>query len=170
MKERGICFDTEMVKAILAGTKTQTRRVIRSLPPDTTWAQQFEYEGPGGPSMAAWIAACPYGPVGRRLYVREAWNGTQGEGLAYKATDPDMDGELWRSGRFMPRWASRITLEVTDVRVQQVTAISPEDALAEGTEGQHSFAVLWDRLNGVRGYPWASAPWVWAISFKRVTP
>jgi hypothetical protein len=177
-----------MVKAILAGTKTQTRRVLQPQPHDlpagdvycdpynhnyehfTFWTRPDNLMclGVGGNIKDTCHWRCPYGVPGDRLYVKEAWNGTQGEGVTYKATDWDIDAGPWRSGRFMPRWAARLFLEVTDVRVERVTAISAEDALAEGTQGQHSFAVLWDRLQAKRGYPFASGCWVWAIAFRRV--
>jgi len=130
---------------------------------------------------------CPYGVPGDRLWVRESW--ALVPRTAYAASDgvcqtlrpgDDQDAAVyragwelspphpWRCGRFMPRWAARLFLEVTDVRVERVTAISAEDALAEGTQGQHSFAVLWDRLQAKRGYAFASGCWVWCISFRRV--
>lgn len=119
-----------------------------------------------------------------------------GDDYLYRATNNGPEPERWKSPRFMPRAASRITLEVTDVRVQRVQQISTEDCEAEGQykENGHlwycqrihfdtdddcgcgdrsyaeEYALLWDRLNAKRGYPWAANPWVFAITFRRITP
>jgi len=82
----------------------------------------------------------------------------------------------WRNPRFMPRWASRITLELLDVQVERVRSITEEHAIAEGCPGsddftpQMEFAILWDCINGKRGYPWKNNPWVWVLSFREVRP
>lgn len=132
----------------------------------------------------------PIWAVGDRLWCRETWGyevaSADHEKLAvYRATCKDPAGwprhrppyaEMvrWRSGIHMPRWASRITLEITEIRVQRVQDISEADAVAEGvtTEimggARQSYATLWDEINGDRA-PWAGNPWVWAITFRRVT-
>lgn len=147
---------------------------------------------------------CPYGDVGDRLWVRETWclahpeyhTEQEGEKLGrtiqdgrwchYAATDDvdDNDGKSpWRSPLFMPRWASRITLEIAEVRVQRLQDISEEDARAEGVDPycdetrddgagrpddhRTAFAELWNGISTKRA-PWAENPWVWVISFKRV--
>lgn len=197
MTDYPIIMTAESVLAILDGRKSQTRRVIRSLPSETCWEQQFAFEGPDGPSMKAWIAACPYGAVGDRLYVRESLrchNTTEPPTATYVADASPVVGHgapesycgraVWRwpksrllTARYMPRWASRLTLEVTNVRVERVGAITESDAAAEGycttwaqfpMTNREAFARLWDSLNKRRGYPWASSPWVWAITFQRV--
>jgi hypothetical protein len=109
-------------------------------------------------------------------------------GVAYAASDPEVSsttedrGFPWRPSIFMPRWASRITLEVTDVRVQRINEISGRDIRAEGVDpsrpntfGQHAndplsyaFQVLWDGINAKRGFGWKTNPWVWAYTFKRI--
>lgn len=205
--ERPILFSGEMVRAILEGRKTQTRRVMRTQPhtpahvdPSTRGAMWAGARGDHG-------LACPYGMPGDRLWVRETW----ATGNAWNQTAPralpgdrveifyDADGKFrnggaveigkLRPGMFMPRWASRITLEVTGVRVQRVQEISEADAGAEGMlfngtyyqGGPHavsgckvfSLAVqayrdLWDHLNAKRGHGWDVNPWVWVIEFKRV--
>lgn len=221
MAELPILFSGPMVKAILAGRKTQTRRMMRR----TTerdgaaigWAKlRGGYATPlrdgvgltwrpyGGapeqpmpPEKVAEFS--PYGAVLDRLWVREAWrvradlDHVRPRDLArtepwYCATgnghgDEEPSGCAGglgkkRPGIFMPRWASRLTLEITGVRVQQLQEISEEDAKAEGAEWQmvtaesyidarQDFAEKWDSINGKRA-PWASNPWVWAISFRRV--
>ena len=173
MKERPIIFNTEMVKAILEGRKTQTRRVIKPQPSGIILVWEH----------------CPYGQVGDRLWVRETWNaGHDGQSLpVFKAgLSADLTKELeadelwsgWKPSIHMPRWASRITLEITEIRVERLQEITEEDAKAEGCVKQikdglifdsaiHEYSWLWDSLNAK--YPWESNPWVWVISFKGVT-
>lgn len=162
LKERPILMSAPMVRAILEGRKTQTRRVAKI------------------------TSRCPHGVPGDRLWVRETCErrpfcaGSKAICVAYSA-----DGESvldpvgfdyscwWKRGEklpsiFMPRWASRITLEVTGVRVERVQEINQVDALAEGTQGKHSYAELWDSLNAKRGFGWDTNPWVWVLEFKRV--
>jgi len=172
-----IIFSTPMVQAILDGKKTQTRRVIKD--------------------RHQWIATdetlalhCPYGQVGSGLWVRETWSGADWEDdlppsdmsqeaglLNYKATPNELSdcfAGKWRPSIFMPRWASRITLEITEVRVERVQDISPPDISAEGYDpfgipaGVFWFKDLWDSINAKRGYGWDSNPFVWCISFRRV--
>ena len=148
-------------------------------------AWMSEYPEEGGVDVA-----CPYGQTGDRLWVRESWwhhqsafidqagflGGTitrLGEvGGSYNANDefsPARHPNVWRkrSAMYMPRWASRLVLEVVDIRVQRLQEISDEDARAEGFEPVRSFARVWDDVNGERA-PWATNPWVWAISFRRL--
>lgn len=136
---------------------------------------------------------CPY-QVGQALWVREALlKREQSCGLppviAYRADLTPVMGEktpecdangraIWPSkwqrevlpARFMPRWASRITLKVTDVRAERVQDITHEGAIAESVAGCSEFAALWGAINAKRGYAWESNPWVWVVSFERVTP
>jgi hypothetical protein len=128
---------------------------------------------------------CPYGKPGDRLWVREALRWT--DFLIYdadkQAVDPDVIPSGIRIGRdylpmtHMPRWASRITLEITDIRVQRVQEISGADAKAEGADpfmGQDvtayraAFQIGWNEVNAKRGYSWESNPWCWCISFKKL--
>lgn len=225
MKERPILFSAPMVRAILAGTKTQTRRVapisdfeIRAIGDSmVSWRVAFSKEIKGAvasysggkftPEQARAIVASqfnPYGPPGDRLWVREAWGWSRiasmgpspiyKQFLEYRASGhkggagcfPNLKPPLeisapqWRSAMFMPRWASRITLEITSVRVQRVQEIGAEDCIAEGlssTMREHDAAcdlrdqyrTLFDSINAKRA-PWASNPWVWVIEFKRLTP
>lgn len=178
MKEYPILFSSEMVQAILEDRKTQTRRVIKPQPPEL-WG--------GISEIAAMINHSPYGKPGDRLWVRETWttheNDKGADCLLYKADVPDPENYgPWRPSIFMPRWASRITLEVVGVRVQQVQDISHTDAIAEGVEdtdkAPYGFAVtsyaianyrvLWNLINAKRGFGWAVNPWVWAIEFRRL--
>lgn len=174
MKERPILFSAPMVRAILAGTKTQTRRVAkpkRSIEPMTD--------------------ECPYGEPGDRLWVRETWNSFDGWAGYYYAADyegwgigsdddPDHvpDHEVrWRPSIHMPRAASRITLEITDVRVERLQDISDADLECEGLQEtidagidhdgtpRDAWRALWSSINGAES--WAANPWVWAIEFKK---
>jgi hypothetical protein len=198
VKERPILFSGPMVRAILDGSKTQTRRMVKDAQPagigrchwsNTGWAH---LRLSGGCSCQP--VHCPHGTPGDRLWVRETWaherDGTgcpDDTGVLYRATDPGWDDEgtglRWRPSIFMPRIASRILLEITDVRVQRLQEISDEDARAEGidlqgfrslTEGiagrEHriKFHDLWEDIHGDGS--WNTNPWVWAITFRRLEP
>ena len=163
MKERPILFNGEMVRAILAGQKTQTRRI----PPKTQKHALF----------------CPYGHPGDRLWVRERWAADmsfddlpprmlppRGMPIYYHATAQCMDYK-WRPSIHMPRILSRITLEITDIRVERVQDISEEDVQAEGFSdrpaSKNKFRIAWDLLYWKRGLGWSVNPRVWVITFKR---
>lgn len=191
MKDRPILFSAPMICAILAGTKTQTRRALK-LPRRCSW-----YAGLGGESEGwvqddecpAWWHVgeqrCPYGKPGDRLWVRETWAyHTHAIGSVTDADGPWVyaaDGERalrsrlcdrWRPSIHMPRAASRITLEITDVRVDRLRDIGEADAADEGViweQGQtavHAFETLWESINGPGS--WDQNPWVWIIEFKRL--
>jgi hypothetical protein len=181
-RERPILFSAPMVRALLDDTKTQTRRAWPIQPP------------PGVP--IGWVpgetSAGRYGKRGDRLWVREAFRFLEvhdhvpprelSSGPLRYAAGPlneagPHDGHLFgklRPGMFMPRWASRITLEVTDVRVERLNSISRGDAMAEGCPFQNMaqgpdprqwYADLWDQINGAGA--WAANPWVWVVEFRR---
>jgi hypothetical protein len=195
-----------MVRAILEGRKTQTRRVINPQPflaassDDGQMYWLIDYEDPT--KRAAWPehdepfwVHCPYGKSGDRLWVREVWaphdkgvvSWKERELVYYRADDEtvyDTDGK-WRTPIFMPRWASRITLEIVSVQVERLQEMKCEDVLAEGSPiplREHSnpelgiqcvsakewFQQGWDSLNAKRGYSWASNPWVWVLEFRVV--
>jgi hypothetical protein len=183
MKERPILFNSEMVRAILKGRKRQTRRVIKP-----EWSRCLDFDYPEDQQKA--VDQCPYGVIGDRLYVRETWVVPNSEGCAprditpgqkvfYRATD---EYTWWRPSIHMPRWASRFTLEITDVRVERLKEISLHDINAEGTPDtldralrpfgsrREHFQRLWDSINSKRGYSWESNPWVWVIEFKVLEP
>lgn len=206
MVDRPILFSGPMVRAILDGRKTQTRRVIepcepaplvgRGDKPAPNWIMVKVPARHGG-FMAGPTFNPRYAP-GDRLWVREAhslvpasaYRGSVGTGTIAQTEHPtdgysaavfregfDRSGEpRWRPSIHMPRWASRLTLTVTDVRVQRLQVISEADAGAEGAPveelsmypelgtAQHWFRDLWDSLNADRA-PWASNPWVCAVSF-----
>ena len=170
MKEHPILFSTEMVKAILDGSKTQTRRVIKPQPWDMDKAYFKVFRKDFGERV------CPY-EIGDHLWVRETWWPSQVDlrGVYYKADG--VQCKKWRPSIFMPRWVSRITLEVTGLKVERIQEITEEDAKAEGVPIIHteiediswyrpSFATLWDSLNAKRVYSWESNPWVQVITFK----
>jgi len=198
MKELPILFSGSMVRAILEGRKTQTRRVVRMISrKGCPWCEEKEpYEWiETGNELAGYdyrqpcrciIENCPYGQPGDRLWVRETWWRPDGRSkrIVYRA-DYANPGTGWRSPIHMPRWASRITLEITGIRVQRVQEISEEDAKAEGCSkeavgaearalgGMHftarkQFAELWDSINAKRGFGWGLNPFVWVLSFRKL--
>lgn len=203
MTERPIIFNAAMVKAILDGRKTQTRRLMKEQPCD--------------PRHPASLFKCPYGKVGDQLWVREnfqplladekTWddqpyvNYKTGEG--YTASYPATDGVIEyltaddevksnvKPSIHMPRWASRIQLEITNIRYEKLQKISEEDAYSEGIkrlypdkpeenhasiciDGIHCnfnkatecFKCLWESINGEDS--WDKNPYVWVVSFKRI--
>jgi len=190
MRERPILFSSPMVRAILDGRKTQTRRVVT--PP--RWAEDGEVTVSSAVSWPwAWCdgevrdVPCPYGAAGDRLWVKETWAPASGEtgGCFYAADEADgpwsetdkvafLDGGRWRASRFLPRWASRLTLDVVAVRVERLRDITEGDARAEGVDPNYRagetaralYAHLWDQINGKRA-PWASNPYVWVVTFRR---
>jgi hypothetical protein len=215
MKEQPILFSTEMVKAILEGRKTQTRRVVvaqtgewKGKQPIDVLPMKIPNEWVGlmqhDPNRGQ-VFKCRYGQVGDKLWFKEAWATEKrldhlepseiGNAaivpLWYKADDnPVIDGEpergKWRSGRFMPKWAARIWLEITKVRVEKLQEITEEDAKAEGCPSIMTrdinyqlidgviptfwFEEKWNDLNTKRGYGWDSNCWVWVLEFKKVKP
>jgi hypothetical protein len=203
MKERPILFSGPMVRAILDGRKTQTRRAVKH-----PYARDIDAfapcEVPGEwriGVMEAGVTAdmgcmrCPFGEPGDRLWVRETWALAPGVHRGHDwrdalfAADGLTQVDRWRPSIHMPRWASRITLEVTGVRVERLQAITEEDARAEGAAHRISpggdlagafdvcetpinyrvhFRDLWRDINGPDA--WDANPWVWVVAFKRVTP
>ena len=185
MAEHPILFSDEMVKAILEGRKTQTRRVLRKQPRDISpmnvpnmWMIHKE-------SGAGQIIGCNYGRPGDRLWVRETWAKAIPLGASIHAERVyhyRADGDVlpkWKPSIFMPRWASRITLEIVRVRVQRLQEISGDECTLEGVEVAWSdpnnneqeraaFQNLWDRINAARGCGWNVNPWVWVIEFKKL--
>jgi hypothetical protein len=234
VRERGLLFSATMVRALLEGRKTQTRRPV-NLP--EAWHYQAAEHGRRGATVLCARAdgtgrraiACPYGAPGDRIWVRETWqivydgcgpccecwnechciertageqaagtplNGCKHASVAYRATDTAerlvMDGgderhsSRWRPSIFMPRWASRLTLEIDSVRIARLQDTSPSDIRAEGVGcPKHDFAAgfchsacdtqrdawvtLWDSINSRRlGSRWAHNPLVWALTFHTV--
>lgn len=181
MNERPILFNGQMIKAILFGTKTQTRRVVKAQAskdcgvyhrPDGDWV----YTQCGGVAVGLPFS-CPYGQPGDRLWVRETWQEDPAGkwGFCYKAggkSCPLCGAHLWRPSIHMPRRASRITLEITYVRVERLQDITQEDAASEGVKFVNTgdfitpFAELWERINGKGS--WEGNPWVWVVKFKKI--
>jgi len=196
MNEKPILFSTDMVKAILDGRKTQTRRVIKPQPTDaglefatacegefSAWQDDGlnldEHSEDGGPCQRI----CPYGQVGDRLWVREtAWYGPQEKRVEYLADNNKVAednaifyGAIKKSSIFMPRWASRITLEIIKIRVEKIQEIEAYDCEKEGIVREYfdsasqiisKFEQLWNSINAKHGYSWDTNCWVWAIEFK----
>ena len=199
-QEKPILFSAPMVRAILEGRKTQTRRIFKGMiPPECAGIHscavddgiaKFHLNGQIAMHEGEWTKT-PYGKPGDRLWVRETWAqvGTQGTlsgYVRYKADEQKAVGaygsQKWRPSIFMPRSASRITLEITGVRVERLQEITEADAIAEGVfpcdapacvdehhPGRHqcAFEDLWDVINGELA-SWTSNPWVWVVSFKRL--
>jgi len=179
LKERPILFSAQMVRAILAGSKTQTRRAVK---PSRKFDPDWQFTSPG----IARYTACPYGQPGDRLWVREGFSGPhyreafppslwyELDEIHYWADGNPVDGD-WTRPRpsiHMPRWASRILLEVVYVRVERLQDITAEDCWAEGVphspdvDPVHEYMELWESINGAGS--WSANPWVFVISFQRV--
>ena len=213
MKVKPIIFNGPSVRAIMNGRKTQTRRVVKQRvtgpnPPDTldfynkgNWAGACKADGRSGNALDL----CPYGQIGDLLWVREAhvllprtaYRMSIGTGTIAQQEHPsdgytaavfregfDRSGSpRWRPSIHMPRWASRLTLRVTGVRVERLQEISQRDAVAEGcgrpladtgmdqpdaADERTSFAILWNEINAKRGLSWQINPWVWVIAFEPI--
>ena len=186
MKERPILFSAPMVRAILGGRKTQTRRVVK--------CDGIDLAGPCGNRLTGdtflagrdWVGnhailRCPYGERGDRLWVRETWAPMPGgpitaqNGVIYRADSDSI--WTWRPSIHMPRWASRITLEITAIRVERLQDISAEDCIAEGISTQlrehdaicdlqSKYKALWQSIHGPGS--WEANPFVWVLEFKRL--
>lgn len=192
MKERPILFSAPMVRALLAGTKTQTRRVVHP-------HHLAQINLTRGAAVAYWSEPMPYGRPGDRLWVRETF-GFSGSGyipdIHFRATNPEAPilGR-WHPSIHMRRIDSRITLEITSVRVERLQEISEADAAAEGLtfsakarrsdgcmgiyelrmpdgklnfndNARDLFRTLWEQINGPCS--WDANPWVWVIEFRRL--
>lgn len=198
MKERPIPFSAPMINAILAGHKSQTRRGVK-LPKELSggdlsraWPDKMFGVTPGlhvpMPDESVQRLRNPWGwPEPSRLWVRETWSLAfesavipHPDGVIYRADEgnADWDGR-WKPSIFMPRWASRITLEITGVRVERLQDISRGDAMAEGCpfpnmmhgdDPRQWYAGLWEDINGNTPAEWKANPWVWVIEFRRVEP
>lgn len=185
MRERPILFSAPMIRAILGGRKSQTRRIYKPRSVDNV-------EDPNG---ALYALPTPYGSPGDRLWVREAILCTSlnkrpppydddRATAVYAADGAPCPLDRWPWQRFrlpsihMPHGLRRITLEVTEVRVQRLQEINEDDSRAEGCQGitggpdlitpREEFECLWRAINGARA-TWASNPWVWAITFAVAT-
>ncbi len=182
VRERPILFSAPMVRAILEGRKTQTRRVVKLT--DSGHVKEPRGHRRWHPADPDVVLGCPYGQPGDRLWVRETWRpaaeflsecvGPKDIRYAATVSEAERATSKWRSPIFMPRWASRITLELTEVRIERLNAISLEDAAAEGWPGRESadpnpytwFSALWVSINGPGS--WISNPWVWVLKFRRL--
>jgi hypothetical protein len=196
MKERPVIFNGEMVRAILDGRKTQTRRPIKFPLLDKSMGCELAGNELAGEVRAGNYSNVPFGQVGDRLWVRETWQGPlvdeghlddylanvekfQTPQFCEYAADGgarpefcDLDDNVrqgWRPSIHTPRWASRITLEITGVRVERLQDISEADAIAEGGTKYFNidwFGPLWASIYGEES--WRANPWVWVIEFRRV--
>ncbi|PHN32140.1 hypothetical protein [Pseudomonas sp. ICMP 460] len=213
IKERPILFSAPMVRAILEGRKTVTRRALNAKALKNIGygvqlgeCHELPSEGPLHPnSIGYYTDFCPFGQIGDRLWVRETFatlsageyepvkpHGGRGQNIMYAATDPLADlsisnrGYGYRPSIHMPRWVSRILLEITAVHVERLQDITEDQAKAEGVRrvelinrwfahddsenafgrATGAFRDLWQSVGG----DWAANPWVWVVEFKRVTP
>lgn len=195
-REKPILFSAPMVRAIRDGRKTQTRRIMKIQPDDDSRVDVGEI---GDTRGVAYIRGsrggqcvrvpCSYGQPGERLWVRETWawwpadeSDKREDGLIYRADDDDLECRMfrWRSPIHMPRWASRITLEITGVRVERLQEINGDNCVAEGIDEpgtyppesdpddilRRRYQALWESINGPGS--WDLNPYVWVIEFKRV--
>lgn len=219
MKDHSILYNSPMVRAILSGQKTQTRRVVNPQPKNGWQIETppvfgritsphskrgkfgvFIRRGVGTDFPEIDLIPCPYGQPGDRLWVRETWAKNEGSagGFCYRADHSgacayeahDLAKGLvthkvskWKPSIHMPRAASRITLEITGVRVEKLKDIAEEDARAEGCKAacptmdesyapiytyREGYAQLWESINGAGS--WEANPWVWTIDFRRIQP
>lgn len=208
MKSRPILFSAPMVRALLDGTKTQTRRIMKGQP----FISSPEFDSDDGVAEfhhadeCVSRISCPYGKIGDELWVRETWSKAKRSllenELFYRADGEHQSGRQrslnyvereskWRPSIHMPRKYSRITLEITGVKVERLQDISEEDAITEGIQqykgplrwirymdavtgeaahnsARDAFASLWESINGAGS--WDQNPWLWCISFRRLTP
>jgi hypothetical protein len=192
MTEHPILFSGPMVRAILDGRKSMTRRIVKFNESHRVKMhhKQWHIEDENV------ILGCPYGQVGSKLWVKEThylygqWveNGLTKTGrqkwkfiyekiwCKYLDNKPgvicvkkDQVGWFKRPSIFMPRWASRITLEITNVRVERLATLSEKDAQREGLDSIESFKNLWNKLNKKEGTLWKENPWVWILEFQKVS-
>lgn len=214
IKERPILFSGEMVKAIIAGNKTQTRRIVKPQPTGTISIKCGFVENYAGKMVFGFCNEnlcwpCPYGRPGDKLWVRETWATSvacddrppsdmekPGRGYGWpvwyaadgvvntRRADPVPQGGIkfttmgkCRPSIFMPRWASRITLEISDIRVERLQTISDDDCIAEGCMGDEvdgadqplpimCYKSIWEGINGQNS--WVENPWVWVILFRKI--
>lgn len=178
MTDRPIIFSGPMIKAILDGRKTVTRRIIKPQPNSGPNGEMVHLgDGSWGLSDGVLTGEWKLTRPGDRLWVREAFT-TDGPVVRYAATDDIHELRKTKSPIHMPRWASRITLEVTEVRVQRLQAISEADAEAEGVQPRFAdgwpsrehiggFYSIWASIHGLHGPgSWEANPWVAALTFK----
>ncbi|HIG8414412.1 TPA: hypothetical protein ACYENP_000238 [Klebsiella michiganensis] len=183
MKERGMIFNADMVRAILDGLKTQTRRPVKFPVHDKNLGCELAGSELAGELSAGNYLNSAFGKPGDRIWVRETWN-KYGGLLTYRADHDwidDMRKETvctakWVPSIHMPRWASRILLEITGVRVERLQSITLGDICKEvgcglydfrpATYGFQVWEELWESIYGEES--WKANPWVWVIEFKRV--
>lgn len=207
---RPIIFNGEMVRAILDGKKTQTRRTLkyqpvdilpmppRDNPKEKTWAT-LDVRGETIDENRGKVIRCRFGFLGDRLWIRETWQAQTIDDLWWhevaKEDRPNFNWAItnpinpafdtvppkWLPSIHMPRWASRITLEITDVRVERVQNIKPIEVISEGIYEPHygysksegiaailRMEQVWDSIYAKRGHSWESNPWVWVVEFEVV--
>lgn len=169
MKETGILFTPENHRGILNKTKWKTRRVMNP---------QWTCDNPDSYTVEMALRHCRHGKIGDRLYVKEGvivWDGVKKlVGYYMDGCRPTMRGHKRLTAMFMPKWAARTWLEITEVRIERLQNISEADCIAEGCPKEYLLGVnwykhLWDEINGKK-HPWASNPFVWCLSFKVVKP
>lgn len=189
MNERPIIFNDAMVRAILDGRKTQTRRIVKGLPlawlDDTGFEPEFvaapeNHLSPFGfPGDRLWVREC-FATLAAGSYEQEKPCSGRNQDVRCRATDrlansdKDVRGYSWRPSIHMPRWASRITLEITGVRVERLQDINVVDAHREGAPNLVGadtikwFVDMWQSIYGAES--WQSNPWVWVVEFQLFEP
>lgn len=187
MKERALLMSDPEVQTILDDSRTQFRRVMRPQPDHYPDRNLWAWKQWGKASAPTWG---PYGTPGDRLWVRETWRDNRGRAVVYRANGTCGErpyGGRWKPSTQMPRKHSRLTLEVTDVRVERIQDISEADAVAEGAktgesvpalingklgtatffDPRYAFASAWDAVMARKGFPMQDNPWVWVVTFRR---
>jgi hypothetical protein len=178
--ERPIAFSMAMVRAVLEGRKTQTRRLIFPQP-DIVGRDR---DGKPVAFQGGRTIRCPFGLPGDRLWVRERWayrnqfenpRGKDAGPIVYAAdpTSATLRGRAWRQSRSLPKVLSRIVLQITDIRIERLKRITPADARAEGFVSSEEiddplrwFQTIWDELFAERGFGWEKNPLVWVVLFE----
>lgn len=186
-KIKPILFNTEMVRAILEGRKTVTRRVVKPQPQGDMYPMPKVDEWPNyygcTETDELFMPTFHHGDI---LYVRETWEQSMAGTYLYKATDTPLIHDGWRPSIHMPKEAARIFLRVTDVRVERLRAITEEQSQKEGlyagwsltktsslaTTARQAFMWVWDMTVKPADWArccWAANPWVWVIEFQRIS-
>lgn len=176
MKSRPILFQGDMVRAIMSGKKTQTRRIVKPQPIQIRSTQGgepcelFAWHGSQyrrDQMVADYPPRCPFGNAGDKLWIRETFRFDSRTGYHYAADEPTLPKpRSWKPAIHMPREACRLEVLITTIRIERLVEISEKDAAAEGAISIVDYCRIWERING--NGSWVINPWVWIVDFERV--